>query len=55
MHCIIRDVSGYNAGMWNAVAGRGQQLIVMTGAKGADVHLLRSTETEGEFDGTWLE
>lgn len=55
LHCFIRDVAGYNPGMWNAVAGRGQQLITMTGARGADVRVLRSTESEAEFDGTWLE
>jgi hypothetical protein len=55
MHCFIRGVSGYNPGMWHAVAGRGQQLIGMTGAKGADVRMLKSTDTEGEFDATWLE
>lgn len=55
MHAIIRDVSGYNPGMWNAVAGRGQQVVSMTGAKGADVHVVRSTPSEGELEGMWLE
>jgi hypothetical protein len=51
MHAIIRDVSGYNGGMWNAVAGRGQQLILMTGAKTADVRVIRWTADHAEFDG----
>jgi hypothetical protein len=55
MHCIIHDVSGYNEGMWHAVAGRGQQLMTMTGAKGADVRLLRGGPTQAEFEGMWLE
>jgi hypothetical protein len=55
MHCIIRDVAGYNGGMWNAVAGRGEQVVLMTGAKTADVHVIRWTETQAEFDGVWVE
>jgi hypothetical protein len=55
MHAIIHDVSGYNEGMWHAVAGRGQQLMTMTGAKGADVRLVRGGPTQGEFEGIWLE
>lgn len=55
MHAIIRDVSGYNPGMWQSVAGRGQQVITMTGAKAADVRLVRSSGTEAEFEGDWVE
>lgn len=55
VHVIIRDVAGYNPGMWNAVAGRGQQVILMTGAKAANVAVVRSTESEGEFEGLWFE
>jgi hypothetical protein len=55
MHAIIRDVWGYNDGMWQAVAGRGQQLMTMTGARGADIRVVCSAPTEAEFEGMWLE
>ena len=55
MHCFIRGVDGYNLGMWNTVAGRGQQVVTMTGAKGSEVRVIRGSETEAEFKGMWLE
>lgn len=55
VHCIVRDVDGFNGGMWNAVAGRAQQLLLMTGAKAADVKVVRHSEDQAEFEGLWLE
>jgi hypothetical protein len=55
LHAIVRDVSGYNLGMWNAVAGRAQQLMTMTGTKAADVTVSNATAKQAEFQAMWLE
>jgi hypothetical protein len=50
----IFDVEGFNEGMWRAVAGRGQTLLQMVGARGAMVEIVDPTPTECRFEADWL-
>jgi hypothetical protein len=54
-HAIIQDVAGYNRGMWNAAAGRAEQLMLMAGARASEVRIVRASDSLSEFDAMWLE
>jgi hypothetical protein len=54
-HAILQDLSGYNRGMWNAAAGRAEQLMLMAGARAAEVRIIRATDSLCEYDAMWLE
>jgi hypothetical protein len=52
---VITGVSGFNPGIWNAVAGRYQSLIVLSGARGASVEVKDATATGASLNALWLE
>ena len=55
MHAKVTGVRGFNTGMWNACAGRTETLLLMTGARVADVRVLDPTDHECSFDAMWVE
>jgi hypothetical protein len=52
---IISGVSGFNRGVWNAVAGRYESLIVLSGARGASVEVNDATATGARLDALWFD
>ena len=52
---IISGVSGFNAGIWNAVAGRYQSLLILSGARSASVEVKDATAMSACLDALWLE
>jgi hypothetical protein len=51
----ISGVTGFNLGMWNAVAGRAQALLQMTGLRGPNVSVTQSNTTQVTIESLWLE
>ena len=51
----VRAVRGFNTGMWVACAGRTESLLLMTGARAADVAVIEPTDYDCTFEATWLE
>jgi hypothetical protein len=52
---LITDVSGFNWGVWNAVAGRLEALLQLSGARSASVQAHDATPTSCHMDAMWLE
>jgi len=52
---VITRVSGFNLGVWEAVAGRLEGLLQMSGAKGAIIEVKESSATGCRLDAMWLE
>jgi hypothetical protein len=52
---IITGVSGFNVGIWEAVAGRLEGLLQMSGARGATIEVKASSATGAELHALWLE
>jgi hypothetical protein len=52
---VVAGVSGFNLGIWEAVAGRLEGLLQMSGAKGATVEVKESSSTDGRLLAMWLE
>lgn len=52
---VCEGVEGFNPGMWHAVAGRCQGLLLLSGARGAQVELIEGTATRGKLSALWLE
>lgn len=50
----IYGVEGFNRGIWNAAAGRGEGLMQLSGAKSASVVVLESTGQDCIFEGYWV-
>jgi hypothetical protein len=51
---MVRGAEGFNEGMWNACAGRGESLLRLTGARSADVSVLDANEQGCTFEAMWL-
>jgi len=51
----ISGVSGFNLGVWEAVAGRLEGLLQMSGAKGATIEVKDSSPTDCVLDALWIE
>jgi hypothetical protein len=52
---IVTGVSGFNLGMWEAVGGRLEGLVTMSGARGAAVEVKEHSTATCRFDAMWLE
>ena len=52
---VITGVSGFNLGVWEAVAGRLEGLLRMSGAKGATIEVRDFSATECRLDALWVE
>jgi hypothetical protein len=52
---MVTGVTGFNVGVWNAVAGRLESLLHMSGARGATIDVHDATSTSCSFDAMWLE
>jgi hypothetical protein len=52
---IVTGVSGFNLGVWEAVAGRLEGLLQLSGAKGATIEVKESSPTGCRLDAMWLE
>jgi hypothetical protein len=52
---IITGVTGFNRGVWHAVAGRLETMLQLSGAKGATIQLYDATATGCRLDAMWLE
>jgi hypothetical protein len=52
---VVTGVSGFNVGMWNAVAGRCESLLTLGGARGASVEVREANATSCRMDALWLE
>ena len=50
----IRGVTGYNAGLWNSVAGRAEGLLRMAGVTTATVQLVEGSTTHATFSAIWI-
>jgi hypothetical protein len=55
MRATVSDVRGFNTGMWIACAGRTETLLLLTGARSADVAVSDATEHRCTFEAMWLE
>jgi hypothetical protein len=53
--CTMTGVSGFNLGVWEAVAGRLEGLLQMSGAKGATLEVKDFSPTGCRMDAMWLE
>jgi hypothetical protein len=52
---FVAGVTGFNRGIWNAVAGRFESLITLSGARGASVEVHDPTPIGCTFVALWLE
>jgi len=52
---IVTGVIGFNRGIWNAVAGRFESLILLSGARGASVEVQEPSASGCRFNALWLE
>jgi hypothetical protein len=50
----IAGVTGFNRGIWNAAAGRGEGLLKLSGAKAASAQVIESTASDCTFEAMWL-
>ena len=55
MAATISGVDGFNPGIWQAIAGRAQGLLQLSGAKGASVTTRDMTTTSGRIEGVWFD
>jgi hypothetical protein len=51
----ITGVSGFNMGIWQAVAGRCEGLLVLAGVRAASVSVAEGAERSGRLEAVWLE
>jgi len=51
----IIGVAGYNEGIWQSVAGRCEGILVLCGARGANVVTKNPSSTRCDFEAMWLE
>jgi hypothetical protein len=51
---IVTGVSGFNLGIWEAVAGRLEGLLQMGGSKGANVEIKEFSPTDCRMDALWI-
>jgi hypothetical protein len=49
----VSDVEGYSEGMWHAIAGRLQGVLLVSGAKSASVRVLSWTPTGSNMEASW--
>ena len=49
----VVDVSGFNDGIWHSIAGRYAGLLLLCGAKRAEVKVVESTATSCRFVASW--
>jgi hypothetical protein len=56
-HAVARitGVSGFNVGVWEAVAGRLEGLLQLSGAKGMTVEVREPSPTDCRLDALWVE
>jgi hypothetical protein len=52
---LFKGVAGFNLGMWNSVAGRIEQMLLATGARGASATVKDATSTSARIEALWLE
>ncbi len=52
---FVTGVTGFNRGIWNAVAGRFESLITLSGGRGANVEVQDPTAIGCTFVAMWLE
>jgi len=51
----ITGVTGFNLGIWNAVAGRTEGLLTLAGVRAVSVTVMEGTATHAILDATWIE
>jgi hypothetical protein len=54
MRATIRDVRGFNEGMWLGVAGRTAELLRMIGSRAADCHVVDVDDRACTLEAMWL-
>jgi hypothetical protein len=55
LRATVTDVRGFNTGMWVACAGRTETLLMLTGARAAEVSVIDPSERQCTFEAVWLE
>jgi hypothetical protein len=50
----IHGVVGFNRGLWTSAGGRAERLLLMSGAKSAQVSLVDLNASRGVFEAIWL-
>lgn len=50
----IVGVTGFHPGIWHSAAGRAERLLVMSGAKSAQVTMLEAAPTRASFEAYWV-
>jgi hypothetical protein len=51
----ITGVTGFNPGIWQAVAGRAEGLLVLAGVRAASVSVAEGSERSARIEAVWLE
>lgn len=51
----ITGVSGFNLGIWNAVAGRCEGMLTLAGVRAGTASVVEGSHTQAIIDATWLE
>jgi len=55
MSASIVGVASFNPGIWQAIAGRAQGLLLLSGAKSASCTAREMTATSGRIEGIWFD
>jgi hypothetical protein len=50
----IVGVTGFHPGIWHSAAGRAERLLVMSGAKSANVTMMEALPTRSMFEAYWV-
>lgn len=50
----LRDVEGFTPGMWEAIAGRFEGLLLLSGAKNASVKVVEQTPARARLEARWI-
>jgi hypothetical protein len=52
---IVHGVLGFNEGQWRSIAGRTEQLIILAGARAAEVEVHDPTSTSARLEGLYFD
>jgi hypothetical protein len=55
MSCQVTGVAGFNPGIWHAIAGRTQGLLLLSGAQSASCTPRDMTESSARIEGIWFD
>lgn len=55
MAVSVTGVANFNPGIWQAIAGRAQGLLLLSGAKSASCTAKDMTATSGRVEGIWFD